>query len=73
MTIDEAAAARGVTRQTIHAAVSKGRIPARVLYPPGGARGRWLIKRADLDAWQPAMTQEEKAKRPRPSRRKDGA
>jgi excisionase family DNA binding protein len=47
MTVDEAAALKGVTRAAVYAAVKAGRLPhERVLRRIG-------LRRADVDAWQP--------------------
>lgn len=62
MTIDEAASAKGVTKQAVHLAIRQGRLKARIDFPPGSARGRWKILRADLDQWEPASPSE-KARR----------
>lgn len=58
VTITEAAAAKSVSRSAIHQAIKTGRLAARVEIPPGGAQGTWLIKREDLDQWEPATPQE---------------
>lgn len=58
VTITEAANEKGVSRSAIHQAIKTGRLPARVDMPPGGAQGTWLIRREDLDQWEPATPQE---------------
>ena len=42
LSITEAAAIKGVRRQTVHGAIKAGRLPARVELPPGGAAGVWM-------------------------------
>lgn len=52
LTAGEAARIKGVTPQTITKACRAGRLPCR------RANGTWLIRRADLDAWEPGKKSE---------------
>jgi len=50
LTVSEAAEVSGVERQAILARIKAGSLPGRK------ERGRWLVRRADLDAWTPGKT-----------------
>ncbi len=54
MTLPEAAAESGCTRQAIHAAIKAGKLPARQF-----SNGLWLISRPDFDAWKSAWRHRE--------------
>lgn len=44
---DEVAKLKRVSRRAVYAAIHTGKLPARRVV------GRWVVKRADLDQWQP--------------------
>lgn len=71
--VTEAAAIKGITRQSVQRAIRNGRLGARVEVPPGGAAGVWKIREDDLQAWEPVRDPHERGKmggRPRIHRRK---
>lgn len=67
LSTEDGAQIKGVTVQAIVAAIRRGAIPATKV-------GRdYVIRSEDLEGYQPTRTQAERARRPRPSRKKDAA
>lgn len=58
MTVTAAATVKGVTRSAIQKAIAEGRLPARQYTGPGLKRSVWLIKREDVEKWEPVTPQE---------------
>lgn len=63
LTTTEVARRKGVTPQAVTAAIRSGKLPARIHRQPGAARGTWLIRSNDLEAWHPVTDRAERLER----------